>query len=146
MQKTQTSISEFIESLEADSAKQIEQIHKRISKVMPNEPTVMWEGVFWGGSDQRIIGYGELSYTNSKKEQVEWFMVGLAQQKNYITVFVSATDGKQYITEKYKGKLGKAKIGKSTVSFKSVDDIDLDKLVELLKEAYEVMQHSESQR
>jgi hypothetical protein len=60
--------------------------------------------------------------------------VGLASQKNYISVYVCASDGKQYVAEKYKHKLPKASIGKSCIRFKKVSDIDLTVLREVIEE------------
>ena len=59
-------------------------------------------------------------------------MVGLAQQKNYISVYVSAVEGDEYLSEKYGPDLGKVKVGKSSISFKTTQDIDMDKLVALI--------------
>jgi hypothetical protein len=72
----------------------------------------MWEGVFWGGSEQRIIGYGNFSYQRSDKKQVEWFLVGLTRQKNYFSVYVNAVEGKHYLAELYGSRLGKVKTEK----------------------------------
>jgi len=59
----------------------------------------------------------------------------LASQKNYISVYVNATDEDGYLTEKYIDKLGKAKVGKSSISFDSLEDINLDVLLELIDKA-----------
>ena len=99
----------------------------------------MWEGRFWGGSDQRIIGYGDYSYTRSDGKTVEWFIVGLAQQKQYISVYVNAADETGYLTEQYADRLGKAKVGKSSISFTSLDDIHLDVLLDLITHAEQQM-------
>jgi hypothetical protein len=55
-------------------------------------------------------------------------MVGLAIQKNYISIYVNAVEDGQYVSEKYRSKLGKVKAGKSSISFKHLDDLDLDTL------------------
>ena len=60
---------------------------------------MLWEGKFWGGSDQRIISYGEFTHTNRSGKNVSWFVVGLAAQKNYLTVFVTAVEDGAYLAE-----------------------------------------------
>ena len=65
----------------------------------------MWEGRMWGGTDQQIIGYGEFSYTNSKGEEIEWFAVGLALQKSYISVYVNAVEDGAYLLQEYRDRL-----------------------------------------
>ena len=102
---------------------------------MPGASRVLFEGKFWGGSDQEIIGYGEFRYTNSSGKSVVWFMVGLAAQKNYISMYVNAVDDDGYLLSKYKDRLGKVKTGSASISFKTVDDVDLGVLMELVGRA-----------
>jgi len=142
MQKTNTKPEDYIASLPAEKRPDVEKLDEVISTIMKGEVKVMWEGIFWGGSQQKIIGYGELIYHRSTGEPVEWFTVGLALQKNYITVFVNAVDNKEYVAEKYKKDLGKAKVGKSSISFKSLSDVNLDVLSEVIKKAKELSKNN----
>ena len=102
---------------------------------MPGQSRVLWEGKFWGGSDQKIIGYGDFSYTNSRGKTSSWFMVGLAAQKNYISMYVNAVDDDGYLVKKYADRLGKTKVGSASIGFKSVDDVNMDALMELIEVA-----------
>lgn len=110
-----------------------------ISRTMTGLSRVLWEGVFWGGGEQRIIGYGDYTSKRSRGDDVEWFIVGLAAQKNYISVYVNAVEGDRYVAETFADKIGKAKVGKSSISFKHVDDIDLDTLLHLVSIAKDQM-------
>ncbi|MEX0616926.1 MAG: hypothetical protein WD231_03910 [Candidatus Woykebacteria bacterium] len=94
MQKTKTSPDTYITSLPEPKRDDIKKLDSLISKIMSGHSRVMWEGVFWSGSEQKIIGYGDLTYVNSKKENIEWFLIGLTLQKNYISVYVNAVDKK----------------------------------------------------
>jgi hypothetical protein len=137
MKKTDTNIQDFLESVSQEGKADMQALHKIISKAASDREIVMYEGKFWGGSDQKIIGYGEWSYKRSDRKQVDWFMVGLAKQKNYITVFVNAVEDNEYVAEKYKDELGKkVKVGKSSISFKSLDDVDLEVLENVVKKAF----------
>ncbi|MFZ0013218.1 MAG: DUF1801 domain-containing protein [Acidimicrobiia bacterium] len=82
---------------------------------------------------------GEYTYQKSNGETVEWFIVGLAAQQNYISIYVNATDGNRYLTEKYANKLGKVKVGKSSISFNTIDDVDLEQLSRLITDARRLM-------
>jgi hypothetical protein len=139
VEKTATKPEDFIESLPAEVRGDIDQLDAAITKVMPGHARTMWEGKFWGGSDQRIIGYGDYSYQRSSGDTVEWFIVGLAQQKHYISVYVNAFDEDGYLVEKYADRLGKAKIGASSISFRSLDDIDVEVLLDLVEKANQLM-------
>ncbi|KXK26055.1 MAG: hypothetical protein TR69_WS6001001349 [candidate division WS6 bacterium OLB20] len=137
MQKTDRSPDDYISSLDEERKKDMAMLDTLIMKHAPAETErVMWEGVFWGGSEQSIIGYGEMSYQRSDRQTVNWFLLGLASQKNYITVFVNVVEDKKYLTETYKDRLGKAKTGKSSISFKSPDDINMSVLEELIAHVF----------
>lgn len=132
---TQNSPKDFINSLDSIYKKDIQELDKFITEINPSVEKVMWEGKFWGSSEQKIIGYGRFTAKRSDKKIVEWFIVGLALQKNYITIFVTGVEDDMYIVEKYKDQLGKAKIGKSTISFKKIEDINLNTLKIILNKA-----------
>jgi len=137
MKIVKTSPDKYIASLPDGVRDDIAKLDKEIAKIIFKN-RVLWQGVFWGGSQQSIIGYGHHTFKGSRGD-VEWFVVGLALQKNYISVYVSAVDGKQYLAEKHAGKLGKAKVGKSSISFTKLDDINLDVLLDLVKRAKTLM-------
>ncbi len=99
---------------------------------------VLWRGIFWGGSEQAIIGYGDWTYRRPGKSDVNWFMVGLAQQKNAISVYIMAVEDGQYAVKKYadtfaSGTGAKPKVGSSVVSFKRLSDVDLDALLRVVR-------------
>jgi hypothetical protein len=137
MQTTQRRVSDYIDELPDNYKSDVSEINKAISEHMPGITPKMWEGVFWGGSEQSIIGYGDMTYTRSDKKIVEWFSVGLSLQKNYISVYITATDDGMYVVKKYSDKLGRVKTGSSSVSFKKLDDVNLDELLKLVDIAYD---------
>jgi hypothetical protein len=138
MQRSDKSPDEHIASLPGDVRDDIARLDQEISRVMKGHERVLWEGKFWGGSDQNIIGYGTYSYRGKSGASGEWHIVGLAAQKNYITVFVVAVENGKYLAESFKDRLGKAKIGRSSISFKRLSDINLPVLLELITRARQV--------
>jgi hypothetical protein len=135
MEKTTTDPSSFIQSLPTDVRTDIEALDTLISEVMHGHPRVMWEGKFWGGTEQKIIGYGDLTYSRPGKETVHWFIVGLALQKNHISIYVSAADADGYLVKKYQDRLGKVKVGSAVISVKKAEDLDMSVLRELVAAA-----------
>ena len=135
MQKSQTSPDEFLASLADGVREDMTTLDAEIARVMTGHERVLWEGTFWGGTEQHIIGYGVYGYKDSKGKEGEWFVVGLAAQKHYLTVYVNAVADGKYMSEAYAERLGKAKVGRSTITFKRLADIDLPVLVELLTAA-----------
>lgn len=139
MQKTTTKVDDYINSLDEEDRKSIETLHKTIIHTAPDIKPAMWEGVFWGGSEQKIIGYGDYDYKRSDGKKVEWFVIGLTKQKNYISLFIAAVEDKEYLAEKYADQLGKVKVTKSAVKINKADDVNLETLEILVKNAFKVM-------
>ena len=144
MERVDTPPEDFIASQEPETEKVLQEIHTLIRNALPEQEYCLWEGVFWGGSEQQIIGYGNFSYQRSDKKLVEWFLVGLARQKNYYSVYVNAVEGKKYLAEIYASKLGKVKTGKSNISFQKLEDVNLDVLSEMITHAGRITAEKES--
>ena len=135
MEISNTSADDHLASLDEAVRADMELLDREIVARMPGATRVLWEGKMWGGTDQALIGYGHFSSTNSSGKDVEWFMVGLAQQKNYISMYVNAVGDGGYLLNEYKDKLGKVKTGSASISFDSVDDVKLDALMEMVGRA-----------
>lgn len=80
-----------------------------------------------------MLGYGSFPYLNHKKEALSWPIVALANQKNYISLYVCALEDGQYIAEKYKAQLGKVSVGKSCIRFKKLEDLNLAMLKKVIQ-------------
>ena len=143
MERTDRNIDEYIDSLPDEVRSDIRTLHGCIAQVMDGLPTSLYVGKFWGGSDQEIIGYGEQNYERSDKTKVRWFDVGLAVQKNHLSVYVNAVEDGKYLSEVHGKDLGKVKVGKSSLGFNSADDIDLTKLAELVGHARRILEEEE---
>ncbi len=135
MKKTERPVDGWLALLPEDAREDMQTLDALISEVMEGHDRVLYAGAFWGGSDQEIIGYGTYSYTRADKKDVEWFVIGLALQKRYISIYISAVEDGKYLSETYGPDLGKVKVGKSSIGFGHVADIDLDKLRTLLERA-----------
>ena len=144
MKRVESSPDDYIASQASDVRTVLEELHVLIKKALPDQDCYLWEGVFWGGSQQRIIGYGNYSYQRSDKKQVEWFTVGLARQKNYFSVYVNAVEDKAYLAEIYRSRLGKVKTGKSNIRFRNLADVNLNVLTEMIEHAGKITADSKS--
>ena len=135
MERVDTDPSEYISTLDEKDRMVMQSVDRLITDTMPNRQRVLWHGIFWGGSEQTIIGYGDIRQPRGRGDDVEWFLVGLAKQKSYYSVYVNAaTDGK-YLGQQYADRLGKVKLGSASIGFRSIDDVNLDVLAELLAQA-----------
>lgn len=117
---------------------QMIEVDALIAAALPRRCRVLWEGVFWGGTEQSIIGYGDLVQPRPKGKTVEWFLVGLARQKRYFSLYVNAVADGAYLGKQYVDRLGKAKAGSASITFDSLDDLDIGVFRELLQRADEL--------
>lgn len=80
-----------------------------------------------------MIGYGTFHYKGKSGREGDWAIIGLANQKNYVSVYLCVADKDGYLAEKNKDRLGKVSVGKSCIRFKKLEDLNLPVLEELLK-------------
>lgn len=52
----------------------------------------------------------------------DWFFVGLASQKNYVSLYICACDKDGYLAENNQSRLGKVSVGRSSIRFKALED------------------------
>lgn len=86
------------------------------------------------GMSVNMIGYGMFPYRFANGKVGEWPVVALANQKNYMSLYICATANGKYIPEANAGRLGKVSVGKSCIRFKKLEDLDLDTVKEILSE------------
>src|ERR1700754_882348 len=72
----------------------------------------------------KMIGYGKYRYAARSGTLVEWPVIGVALQKNYISVYVSVTKDGAPIVQSYAGRLGELRSGGNNFSFETFDDLE----------------------
>jgi hypothetical protein len=119
-----TNVKEYLASIPPERKEMIEFLHEFIQKTVPKlKPHFSYN----------MLGYGSFPYKNYKKEDITWPVISLANQKNYVSIYVCSVDNDGYIAEQYKDKLGKVSVGKSCIRFKKLEDIDLAILKKVLQ-------------
>jgi hypothetical protein len=118
---------EYIGRLDEPRRGEIRALHELIRRTVPElEPTM----------DFGMLGYGKYHYRYPSGREGDWQLVGVASNKNYISLYVTAVapDG-GYLAEAYQEQLPKASIGKSCIRFKRLGDVDQEVLERLLRNA-----------
>ncbi|MEX0796752.1 MAG: hypothetical protein WD274_08665 [Acidimicrobiia bacterium] len=139
MRVTDRSVEDHINSLPEGVREDFKAIDDLTADVFSGELRVLWEGKLWGGTDQEIIGYGDFTYENSNRT-VEWFKVGLAAQKNHLSLYVNAVEDGEYLSRTYGDRLGKVKVGAASIGFKDLSALDLGELRAMLDHARRLME------
>lgn len=135
MKATDENVDEFLASIEGDAGESMRLIDARIRSALPGLSRVLWRGIFWGGTEQAIIGYGDLVQSRPRGHDVEWFLIGLAQQKKHISLYVNAADADGYLGVQHAAALGPVTVGAASIGFRNSSDLDLDELDRLLVRA-----------
>ncbi len=135
MQRSTTSPDDFIRALPDDVRADIATLDAEIATIMAGRERVLWEGAMWGGTHQRIVGYGAYRRQGRTGDPVEWFVIGLAAQKRYISLYVSAVDDGAYLVKTFADRLGKVKVGSANITFRRLAEVDRAALSEMLERA-----------
>lgn len=135
MRVSEESVDTWLNSIDDQRSDEVKHLDMIISEVFAGDTRVLWIGKFWGGTDQTIIGYGDLVQPRPRGKDVHWFVVGLALQKANISLYVNAVKDGQYLGQAYGKALGKVKLGSASIGFKSIADLDMPVLKSLLQEA-----------
>jgi hypothetical protein len=119
-------VEEYLSLVPAERRELITFLHEFIQKAAPSlKPHFA----------ANMLGYGSFKYTNYKKQELDWPTIALANQKNYVSIYVCAVKNGEYIAEKNKERLGKVSVGKSCIRFKKLEDLNLDVLKEVIQTA-----------
>ena len=95
--------------------------------------------LFSGMGTINVLGYRLLDYKPKSAPKSappsKWPLIAIAPQKNYLALYVCAIKDGKYLTEVYDKKLGKVNCGKSCIRFKKFDNLDIENVTKLLKDA-----------
>ena len=117
-------VEDYLRAVPDAQRETVEFLHHFIQKTAPSlKPHFCYN----------MLGYGSFPYKNSKKETLQWHTIGLASQKNYISIYVCAVENGNYLAEMHRKELGNVTVGKSCISFKKLEDLNLVTFKKVLK-------------
>lgn len=117
--------AEYIAQVDGKRRPDIQRLHDLVREVAPElEPTMEFG----------MLGYGKLHYRYATGREGDWMKIGIANNKQYISLYCCAADDRGYVAERYRDRLAKANIGKSCVRFKRLSDLDEAVLRELIRD------------
>ena len=127
------------EYLDFDPARRsdLEKLHALIRRAAPGLRRHFHAGTPAGepGMRFKMIGYGKFRYEAKPGKFVSWPVIGVALQKNYISIYISVTKrSKPIVGGYYAGKLGELRSGRNNFSFEKLEDLDQKALSGLFKE------------
>jgi len=102
----------------------IVELMKQITKAEPK---------MWGTS---IVGFGNYHYKYESGREADWFLAGFSPRKQNLTLYIMAGFARY---DELMKKLGKYKTGKSCLYIKSLADIDMPTLKQLIQQSVKHM-------
>jgi hypothetical protein len=139
MERTDADVDGFLAGVTGARGDDLRALDRIISEELAGLERVLWEGTMWGGTEQRIVGYGAISQPRPRGASVEWFLVGLAEQQRHLSVYVNAAEDGEYLVKRRAGELGAVKVGSAAVTFASLADLDEPAFRAVLRRARELM-------
>lgn len=125
---THEQIKSYINSQSDQKRVDIEALHKRILKLLPN--CKLW---FLDGKDEKgkivtnpNIGYGlqTIKYADGKTK--DFYQIGISGNTTGISVYVMGIKDKKYLPNTYGKTIGKASVTGYCIKFKNLKDINSD--------------------
>jgi len=126
--RNDSSVEAFLNGI-ADEQKRREAfaILELMQKIAKTEPKM------WGDS---IVGFGSYHYKYASGREGDWFIAGFSPRKQNLTLYIMPGFARY---DELMKKLGKYKTGKSCLYIKTLDDIHLPTLKELVKQSVQHM-------
>ena len=121
-----TTHEQYIREVEEKRRPDIQRLHELVREEAPElEPTMEFG----------MLGYGKYHYRYASGREGDWMKIGIANNKQYISLYCCGTNDNGYVAEQYRDQLPKANIGKSCVRFKHLSDLDEKALRALIRDA-----------
>jgi hypothetical protein len=111
--------AEYLSQLEEPRKSEVTALDTLIRNTAPKLAPVVQMG---------MLGYGPYRYKYESGREGDGCRIVLASNAQYISLYIGGAD-------QYKKELSKAKIGKSCVRFKKLDDLDPAALKKLIRHA-----------
>jgi hypothetical protein len=124
-------VKAHLAAIDGERGEIMRSLHTVVREAAPELTTKMW--------NDTIIGYGTLHYRGASGREGDRFPVGLANQKQYVSLYLCAADDRGYLAEQNADRFQRpdaratVSVGKSCVRFKHLDDLDLDVVRELVR-------------
>ncbi|UGA41734.1 DUF1801 domain-containing protein [Bradyrhizobium quebecense] len=118
----------------------LEQLHAVMREAAPSLKRHFHAGTPAGEAGMRMnmIGYGQFRYAIKSGKTAVWPVIGVALQKNYISVYVAVTRGGKPLVSCYAGKLGELRAGGNNFSFEAFVDLKAAAVAALFAEAADI--------
>ena len=116
---------------------ELRDLHRRILAISPGARLWFLDGRNDEGKvvSNPNIGYGSETLSYATGDVRAFYKIGLSANTSGISVYVMGLKDKTYLSDTYGSRLGKAKVTGYCIRFRSVKDVDLGVLEEVVADA-----------
>ncbi len=127
-------IRDFIKSQPELKQNEMQELHNLILQILPNCKQWYFDGKNENGKQiaHPTIGYGNYTITYKDGSTREFFRIGLLANTTGLAVHIMGLEDKKFLQDNYGKTIGKAKVGSYGITFKSIMDINLEILKEVI--------------
>ncbi len=128
-------IKEYISSQPEAKQSDMQELHRRIMKIMPKCKLWFLDGKNSDGKtvSNPNIGYGLQSIKYADGKTREFYQIGLSANTTGISIYIMDISDKTYLAKTFGKKLGKASVTGYCIKFKALIDINIDILEAAIK-------------
>lgn len=131
-------IKTYLLSLSEPKRLDLKELDHIIMEINPNCKLWFFDGK---NSENKVvsnpnIGYGLTHIKYANENSKEFYQIGLSANTVGISIYLFGNNEKDYFVKKYKDNLGKATITGYCIKFKSLKDLNIEILKELIKDAF----------
>lgn len=132
-QENDQSVNAFLDAVESDKKRQDCYTIAALMEKISGSPAKMW-----GDS---IVGFGKYHYKYASGREGDWMLLGLSPRKQAITLYLMSGF---YQFKDILQRLGKHKTGQGCLYIRTLEDVDVAVLEELIKKSVDHMRAMKS--
>lgn len=130
-------IDRYIDDQPPAKREEMRDLHRRILAISPDAELWFLDGRNEDGKvvSNPNIGYGSQTLSYASGESRAFYKIGLSANTSGLSVYVMGVKDRTHLSRTYGARLGKAKVTGYCISFRSVKDVDLGVLEEVVADA-----------
>ena len=132
-------IEDYIAGQAAPKRDDMRALHRLILQISPESRLWFLDGKDDGGKtvSNPNIGYGfqTISYANGKSRA--FYQIGVSANTTGISIYIIGIEDKKYLSQTYGEKLGKASVTGYCIKFKSLQDLNMEILEDMIRFGFE---------
>lgn len=128
-------IADYIAGQPEPKRAEMQALHRLILRMSPDRRLWFLDGRNEEGKivSNPNIGYGLRTIIYASGAEREFYRIGLSANTTGISVYIMGVDDKKYLAATYGDRLGKASITGYCVKFRTLKDVDLGVLEEMIR-------------